>query len=153
MITSSLLDQLTDQAAADNVAQLVVGAVIRRDNTVLLLRRPSDDFMGGIYELPSGKVEPGETLDAALGREVKEETGLDLTTIETYLGSFDYTSGSGKKSRQFNFAIEVAGTEPVVPQEHDSYQWTDLTESMPVTEAVNNVLRQYRELMNEMPRA
>lgn len=151
MITSSLLEQLTAEAAADGVAQLVVGAIIRRDDTVLLLHRPSNDFMGGIHELPSGKVEPGETLDAALGREVNEETGLDLTTIENYLGSFDYTSGSGKKSRQFNFAIEVASTEPVVLQEHDSCQWAELTDTMPVTDAVNAVFKRYREMTDNAP--
>jgi hypothetical protein len=52
-------------------------------------------------------LDPGETLAAALAREVDEETGLDLEAITAYLGDFDYTSGSGKPSRQFNFAGRV----------------------------------------------
>lgn len=141
-----LLEQLTAEAERDGVQQLVVGAVVQHDGKVLLLQRPEDDFMGGIFELPSGKVEAGEALDAALKREVKEESGLSVSAIRDYLGSFDYQSGSGKKSRQFNFAVDVAAPEPVILQEHDAYVWTALTEEPPVTDAVKEVLSKYREV-------
>lgn len=143
------LDQLDAEAERDGVQQLVVGAVVQHDGKVLLLQRPEDDFMGGIFELPSGKVEAGEALDAALIREVKEESGLDVVAIREYLGSFDYTSGSGKKSRQFNFAVDVTAPEPIELQEHDAYAWTALTEEPPVTDAVKEVLGRYRELRSE----
>lgn len=146
MVDDSLIERLTDKAGRDGVRQLVVGAVIQHDGNILLLKRPEDDFMGGIFELPSGKVEAGESLDAALNREVKEETGLDLARITGYLGSFDYTSGSGKKSRQFNFTVEVTVPELITLSEHDAYQWTPLTEEPPVTEAVKEVLTKHREL-------
>jgi 8-oxo-dGTP diphosphatase len=146
MIQSSLVEKLTAEAQADGVQQLVVGAVVAEGGAVLLLRRPTDDFMGGIYELPSGKVEPGEQLDQALIREVKEETGLDVEAITNYLGSFDYTSGSGKKTRQFNFTVTVTTTQPVVLQEHDEYQWSPVSEEAPVTDSVKQVLARYREL-------
>src|SRR5947209_8495576 len=84
MIQRSLVDRLTAEAHDDGVQQLVVGAVIASDSAVLLLRRPADDFMGGIYELASGKVAPGEILDEALVREVKEESGLDIEEITRY---------------------------------------------------------------------
>ncbi|ATL65083.1 NUDIX hydrolase [Nocardia terpenica] len=146
MVHTSLLGQLASQAARDEVRQLVVGAVIQFDGKVLLLQRSADDFMGGIWELPSGKVEPGEALDQALVREVKEETGLDVTRITHYLGGFDYASGSGKTSRQFNFVVEVASAEPIVLQEHDAYAWTNLTEELPVTDAVKQILARYQEI-------
>lgn len=145
MVDPSFLQQLTAQAESDGVQQLVVGAVVQHDGNVLLLQRPADDFMGGIVELPSGKVEAGEALDVALVREVKEETGLDVAGISDYLGHFDYMSGSGKTSRQFNFAVDVSAPEPVKLEEHDSYQWTPLTEEPPVTDAVKGVLAKYRE--------
>ena len=141
-----LLEQLTAEAERDGVQQLVVGAVVQHDSKVLLLQRPEDDFMGGIFELPSGKVEPGEALDTALVREVAEETGLSVSAIRDYLGSFDYQSGSGKKSRQFNFAVDITAPEPVILQEHDAYVWTALTEEPPVTDAVKEVLSKYREV-------
>ncbi|WP_280267940.1 NUDIX hydrolase [Nocardia wallacei] len=144
MVDSSLLHQLTSDATRDEVQQLVVGAVLQHDGKVLLLQRPTDDFMGGIWELLSGKVEPGEALDQALIREVKEETGLDVARITHYLGEFDYQSGSGKKSRQFNFVVDATATEPVVLQEHDAYTWTNLTDEPPVTDAVKQVLVRYQ---------
>lgn len=146
MELAPLFEELNAEAERDGVQQLVVGAVVQHDGKVLLLQRPDDDFMGGIFELPSGKVEAGEALDAALKREVKEESGLDVAAIRDYLGSFDYTSGSGKKSRQFNFAVDVVSPEPVELQEHDAYTWTPLTEEPPVTDAVKGVLSKYREL-------
>ena len=145
MTESSLIEQLTAEATNDGVQQLVVGAVVAHEQAVLLLRRPVDDFMGGIYELPSGKVDPGETVDEALIREVKEETGLDVTSITNYLGNFDYTSGSGKKTRQLNFTVHVLTHGPVVLTEHDQYRWTPLAEEPPVTDAVKDVLTRYRE--------
>lgn len=146
MVHASLFQEIIAQAESDEVQQLVVGAVVQYDGRVLLLKRPDDDFMGGIWELPSGKVDPGEILDEALIREVKEETGLDVLGIREYLGCFDYTSGSGKKSRQFNFAVDVAASEPVELTEHDVYTWSVLTKEPPVTDAVKGVLVEYREL-------
>ncbi|WP_194817953.1 NUDIX hydrolase [Nocardia sp. XZ_19_385] len=144
MIESTLLEKLTDEAQRDEVQQLVVGAVVAHEGKVLLLQRPADDFMGGIWELPSGKVDPGEALDQALIREVKEETGLKIAGIRKYLGEFDYQSGSGKKSRQFNFTVDVVDPEPVELTEHDAYTWTSLAEEPPVTDAVKDVLEKYR---------
>ena len=57
----------------------VVAAVIRdRDGRVLITRRPHDRHMGGLWEFPGGKVEPGEAPAPALTRELKEELGLDI---------------------------------------------------------------------------
>lgn len=146
MAEVTLLEQLTAEAQNDSVQQLVVGAVVQHDAKVLLLKRLEEDFMGGIFELPSGKVEPSEGLDDALIREVKEETGLDVSSMGDYLGHFDYDSVSGKKSRQFNFAVGVTAPEPVELTEHHSYLWVSFTEELPVTDAVKDVLAKYREL-------
>lgn len=143
MVDSTLLRKLVSEATAAGIQQFVVGAVVQSQDEVLLLRRLADDFMGGLWELPSGKVELGEALDDALIREVKEETGLDVSAISRYLGSFDYTSGSGKASRQFNFAVDVAAARPIDLHEHDVYQWAQLDGELPVTDAVKTVLKAY----------
>ncbi|MEQ9546058.1 MAG: Nudix family hydrolase [Marinobacter sp.] len=54
----------------------VAVAVIVREGRVLIARRPDHVHQGGLLEFPGGKVEPGETVQQALVREIQEETGL-----------------------------------------------------------------------------
>jgi len=138
----SFYESLMKEAQEKGINRYVVGAVIQRDSSVLLLERPKDDFMGGIYELPSGRVEDSESLDIALYREVDEETGLKIREIKRYLGHFDYESKSGKKTRQFNFAVTVGEPLEIKLQEHDNYAWAnkDQLQQYSVTDSVKQVL-------------
>ena len=52
-------------------------ALIDADGRVLLAQRPAGKSMAGLWEFPGGKVEPGETPEAALIRELHEELGID----------------------------------------------------------------------------
>jgi 8-oxo-dGTP diphosphatase len=52
-------------------------ALIDADGRVLLAQRPEGKSMAGLWEFPGGKVEPGETPEAALIRELHEELGID----------------------------------------------------------------------------
>ncbi|WP_235535915.1 DUF2237 family protein [Nocardioides sp. Root190] len=56
----------------------VVGAVIVRDGLVLCARRGPGGATGGMWEFPGGKIEPGETPEAALEREIIEELGCRI---------------------------------------------------------------------------
>lgn len=145
MLDRSIFSRLPDEARRENVYRHVVGAVIANQESVLLLQRNADDFMGGIFEVPSGTVELGEGLDDAVTREVREECGLRATALLNYLGHFDYPAQGGEISRQFNFVVEVAAPEPVILAEHQSYVWHPLTTEPPTTEPVKRVLRRYRD--------
>jgi ADP-ribose pyrophosphatase YjhB (NUDIX family) len=61
-----------------------VGAVAVRDNALLLVRRGRGPAAGE-WSVPGGRVEPGETLHAAVVREVLEETGLEVV-VDRFLG-------------------------------------------------------------------
>lgn len=55
----------------------VVAAVVERDGRYLLTRRLPDTHLAGLWEFPGGKVHDGESHDAALRREMREELGVD----------------------------------------------------------------------------
>ena len=117
--------ELLETARAEGITRFVVGALVMKGPTVLLLRRKASDFMGGIYELPSGEVEHHETLGSALLREVKEETGLELARKDRFVGSIDYPSKIGEPTRQFNFGVTVRRYSRIRLAEHDDYAWVD----------------------------
>jgi mutator protein MutT len=62
----------------------VVAAVIEVDGRLLVSKRPEGTHLGGYWELPGGKVEPGETDEAALARELHEEVGIRARVQEPF---------------------------------------------------------------------
>ncbi|ARC87234.1 8-oxo-dGTP diphosphatase MutT [Rhodovulum sp. MB263] len=67
-------------------------ALIDADGRVLLAQRPAGKSMAGLWEFPGGKIEPGETPEAALKRELKEELGID--TWESCMAPLTFASHS-----------------------------------------------------------
>jgi A/G-specific adenine glycosylase len=65
----------------------VTAAVLRRDGAVLIARRPESGLLGGLWEFPGGKVEPGEELPACLQREIREELGMEIA-VGALIGVF-----------------------------------------------------------------
>ncbi len=65
-------------------------ALIDRDGRVLIAQRPEGKSMAGLWEFPGGKVEPGETPEAALIRELHEELGIG--TWESCLAPLTFAS-------------------------------------------------------------
>src|ERR1041384_3586045 len=62
------------------VVLVAAGALIDADGRVLLAERPEGKHLAGLWEFPGGKVQPGETPEAALIRELGEELGIDVET-------------------------------------------------------------------------
>ncbi|GGC62229.1 hypothetical protein GCM10011504_45600 [Siccirubricoccus deserti] len=85
------------QAAVPPKPVVLVAAValIDPDGRILLAQRPPGKPMAGLWEFPGGKVDPGETPERALIRELKEELDIDVT--EACLGPFTFASHAYEK--------------------------------------------------------
>ena len=101
----------------------VVGAAIIREGRVLACRRTAPPKAAGLWEFPGGKVEPGETREQALVREIAEELQLDIEVT----GWLDGESPIGT-THQLVVATAAAATGRPQPTEHDAITWLDADE-------------------------
>jgi len=62
----------------------VAAALIAHEGRYLLTRRKADVHLGGLWEFPGGKREPGESLEECLRRELREELGIEITEPVPY---------------------------------------------------------------------
>ena len=105
------------------------GALIFNDENKLFLMKSHK--WKGKYIIPGGHVELGETLEEALKREIKEETGLDIFDIEfLFFQEFIYDNVFWKKRHFifFDFACKTNSTEVVLDSEGQDFVWIDLND-------------------------
>ncbi len=122
---------MSDIRAYPERPYLAVSAAIVRDGKVLIVRRarpPAQD----LFTLPGGAVETGEQLAAAVVREVREETQLEIEPVA--LAGFREVivpDGSGRIERHFVvlcFAARYVAGEPVLNEELAEARWMDPAE-------------------------
>jgi 8-oxo-dGTP diphosphatase len=77
-------------AAEPPIVLVAAVALVDADGRVLLAQRPAGKSMAGLWEFPGGKVNAGETPEAALIRELAEELGIDVTA--SCLAPFTFAS-------------------------------------------------------------
>ena len=98
--------------------QRVVGAALVRDGRVLAARRTAPAATAGRWEFPGGKVEVGETPEAALVREIAEELGVTIAVRRWLAGAVPIGT-----AYELTVAIaDVVAGEPD-PVEHDEVRW------------------------------
>jgi 8-oxo-dGTP diphosphatase len=123
--------------------QLAVSAAIFRDDKILLVRRARSPAKG-LYSFPGGRVEFGETLHAALHREVDEETALKIEIIGL-AGWREVVPASSRAGHYLimSFAARWASGEPVLNEELDDFSWLrpDLIGGLQVTEGLAEVIK------------
>jgi 8-oxo-dGTP diphosphatase len=77
-------DRPREGGADRKEVEVAVGVLIREDGAFLLTSRPPGKVYEGYWEFPGGKVEPGETVEQALRRELAEEIGLDIGAVHPW---------------------------------------------------------------------
>lgn len=99
---------------------VAVGVVLDRDYRVLITRRAEHSHQGGLWEFPGGKVEPGETLERALARELREELGIEPVRTSPLL-EVDHDYGDKRVRLDVHVVWEFAGTARGL--EHQPLAW------------------------------
>lgn len=97
----------------------VVAAIIKKDNQIFATQRGYGDFAGG-WEFPGGKIEPGETREQALVREIKEELDTEIEVGELFdTVEYDYPN--------FHLTMHVficsIKSGDLILKEHDGARW------------------------------
>jgi ADP-ribose pyrophosphatase YjhB (NUDIX family) len=129
--------------------QLAVSAAIFREGKVLLVRRARSPAKG-FYSLPGGRVEFGETLHAALHREVKEETALKIELAG--LAAWREVMPTGEGGGHYvilSFAARWSAGEPALNEELDDYKWLapDALGGLKITPGLQEVLQSARRVL------
>jgi len=107
----------------------VTAAVIHENGKLLIAQRPPEGMLGGLWEFPGGKQQPGETLPECLAREIKEELGVEIevgepvTTVKHSYTHFKITlyAFHCRLRRGQPQALEVADWRWVTPNQLDSF--------------------------------
>jgi 8-oxo-dGTP diphosphatase len=136
-------------ASLRNRPQLAVSATIFRDNRILLVRRARSPGKG-LYSLPGGRVEFGESLHVALQREVAEETALTIEIVDL-AGWREVLPGpsGGGHYLIMSFAARWIDGEPVLNDELDDFNWRspDALDGMRLTEGLVGIVQSARRLV------
>ncbi|MCH2533686.1 MAG: 8-oxo-dGTP diphosphatase MutT [Bdellovibrionales bacterium] len=127
----------------------VVAGLIKKNDEVLLGKRPEGLSLAGVWEFPGGKIEPGEHPQSALKRELAEELGINAT-----VGSlkFSTTHSYGETNILLLFyAIPFWQGEPRT-KHHESLKWTKISdlEKQELPEANRKALSDILQALNEM---
>ncbi|HKK08596.1 MAG TPA: A/G-specific adenine glycosylase [Gemmatimonadota bacterium] len=100
----------------------VATAVVWRDGRILVTKRPPEGLLGGLWEFPGGKVEPGEGPEEAARRELREELGIEVEIGEP-LGKVEHAYSHFRITLHAFHARLVSG-EPE-PREADALAWVE----------------------------
>lgn len=104
---------------------IVASAFIHRDGKLLVAKRAETErFLPGIFEIPGGKVEFGETMEEGVAREIREEMGIEVAVGEPF-HVFTYANESRHAVEVDYFCSMIDPSQPIIldPKNHSEYRW------------------------------
>jgi 8-oxo-dGTP diphosphatase len=129
-----------------HVIKDVAAAIIVRDGQVLVARRAAGQNLAGYWEFPGGKLEPGETVQACIVRELAEELNITCEAGDIFCEHLHRCEGGAMNLIAVKVQMTSDGWELSV---HDDAQWVGphtllalqlAPADIPIAEAVRNVL-------------
>jgi 8-oxo-dGTP pyrophosphatase MutT (NUDIX family) len=113
------------------------GALIIDDGGRIFIQRraPTRRLFPNAWDIVGGHLEPGETYDEALRREVYEETGWRVSHVLAELGEMRYTGDDGLARVEWDYLVRVEGdlaAPRLAPAEHTQWRWIERSQLAPV---------------------
>jgi mutator protein MutT len=123
--------------------QPVTAALIQKNGKILLALRKAGKHMGPKWELPGGKVDPGEEPEQSLRRELKEELGIEAQ-IGQYLGSTRFRGHRLRLQVHLYRVSHIDGT--FVLREHEAIRWVEpqRIEDYDLVDSDRKLIRKFR---------
>ncbi len=130
----------------------VKAVIVNEEEKVLLLRRAKNEKTHAEhYDLPGGTMEKGESVLAALKREIEEETGMRDAEIESVIKISEYPEGHEKfdELKALRFLVYCKGGENVKlnPREHSGFEWVDIGKAIEKTETESGFEKEKRDTL------
>lgn len=120
------LDQTVGVTTGHETTMTVVAGIFLQDGNVLACRRGPEKSGAGSWEFPGGKVEPGETHEVALAREISEELSIQVNVLE--LVDRSRTTLQDVTIDLSCYFVEALGAEPSSSTDHDLMRWVPISQ-------------------------
>jgi mutator protein MutT len=103
--------------------QIGVAVIWDRSGQILIDRRKASGSMGGLWEFPGGKIEPGETVTECIVREIREELGIEIA-VGAHLISIEHTYPTFQLTLIVHHCQHISG----IPQpiESEEIRWVNV---------------------------
>lgn len=132
--------------------QVGVKALLQNEEGKYLFMKRAEPFPGemeAIWDIPGGRITPGETQQEALLREVREETGVTLTSIIGVLGVQDILRVFQKHIVRVTYLAVCKDVHDIKldPKEHSAYKWMSLNETkdLPLDTYLEPIIKKLQE--------
>jgi 8-oxo-dGTP diphosphatase len=109
-------------ATNKTVVVAVKGLVINNGKVLIVKRSIEDEVGGGTWEFPGGKIDFGENLESALGREINEETNLEVI-VEKILYAVSFNTNPSRQVVLLTYLCRSESRNVLLSEEHSDYLW------------------------------
>ena len=141
--------------SSERLVDVTAAVIGGPDGQILVCSRPAGKHMAGKWEFPGGKIEPGETAEACIRREIREELGMEIAVgpVLTVM-EHDY----GVKYVRVTFFLAVSDDAPSA-KDHQGYQWVTpdgivsvdfLDADRPVSAEIRKKSKKISDIYNKM---
>ncbi|MEM9003256.1 MAG: A/G-specific adenine glycosylase [Cyanobacteria bacterium P01_F01_bin.86] len=116
---------MTEPRASLPHKQIGVGVVWNKQGQILIDRRPPKGLLGGLWEFPGGKIEPGETVEDCIRRELQEELAIEVE-VRDHLITIAHTYTHFKVTLNVFHCFHLKGEPQTI--ECDEVRWVEVSE-------------------------